>query len=391
MASPAVQQPSAMPPVPAGPEARPAGLGVRGPQPASSRTSDRADTAWMDLARVAGIVAVVVAHVISPAVLVDVKDHGSAAWWAAAGINSVVRFCVPIFILVSGALLLAPRTAAGPSATSPVRDFYRRRLRRVGIPLLAWSVFYLGLRAWTSPQGLTVHKLAEDLAIGKPYYHLYFLFVLAGLYAITPFLRIVVAHAKPRTLATFAGVLLAIGVVDQLLSMLLQTGQSNAATQFLPYAGYFVAGLLLQRMALTRGLVRLASTAFVLGAAFTTVGTWAMLELAPVDYADEYFVMPLSPTVLAMSFGAVVLLRAWVARRPLEGTRGRAIGYLSALSFGVYLVHPAVLTQLRDRVTYPSDLGGVLTTGGAILVATLAVSIVVTAVGRRIPGLRAIF
>lgn len=354
------------------------------PAPAG-RGARRADTSWMDLARVLGIIAVVAAHVISPAVLVDVPDRSSAAWWAAAILNAVVRFCVPIFILVSGALLLAPPTA------TPVREFYRRRLHRVGIPLLAWSVFYLGLRAWTSPQGLTLDKLGQDLAIGKPYYHLYFLFVLLGLYAITPFLRIVVAHAKPRTLATFAGVLLTIGVLDQLFTMLFRTGQQNAANQFLPYAGYFVAGLLLQRLTLTPRIVRLAATGFLLGAVLTAVGTYAMLELAPVDYADEYFVMPLSPTVIAMAFGAVVLMRAWAARRPLEGARGRGLHYLSGLAFGIYLVHPAVLTELRERFTYPADLGGVLTTGGAILAATLIASSLITAVGRRIPGVRAIF
>lgn len=358
------------------------------PQPAapsSVRGERRADTSWMDLARVLGIIAVVAAHVISPAVLVDVPDRSSAAWWAAAGVNALVRFCVPIFILISGALLLAPPTV------TPVREFYRRRLHRVGIPLLAWSVFYFGLRAWTSPQGLTAEKLGQDLAIGKPYYHLYFLFVLLGLYAITPFLRIVVAHAKPRTLATFAGVLLTIGVLDQLFTMLFRSGQQSAATQFLPYAGYFVAGLLLQRLPITAGLVRLAAAGFVVAVALTAVGTYAMLELAPIEYADEYFVMPLSPTVIAMAFSAVILMRARVAQRPIAGARGRVLHYTAGLSFGIYLVHPAVLTELRERFTYPADLSGVLLTGGGILLATFAVSAAVTALGRRIPGVRAIF
>jgi surface polysaccharide O-acyltransferase-like enzyme len=232
-----------------------------------------------------------------------------------------------------------------------------------------------------------------DVATGKPYYHLYFLFVLAGLYAITPFLRVVVAHARPRMVGTFAAVLLAIGVLDQALSVLLRTGQSNAVTQFLPFAGYFVAGWRLQQLPLTRRLVRGAALAFVLGAGLTTVGTWLLMDHTKWDWADEYFVMPLSPTVMMTALGAFVLFRALAARVPDagDGTRGRVVRRLSDLSFGVYLVHPAVLTQIRDRVGYPQTVTGVLTTAASILVVTLAASIAITAVGRRIPGLRAIF
>lgn len=341
-------------------------------------------TAWMDFARVAGMLAVVTVHVISPAMLHDVTDKNSGAWWTAAGINALTRFCVPIFIMISGALLLAP--AAG----LPVRTFYRRRLKRVGIPLAAWSAFYLGLRALTSPDGLTARQGAVDLATGKPYYHLYFLFVLAGLYVITPFLRLVVLNARPRMVGLFAAVLLAIGMADQALSMLLKTGQSNAVTQFLPYAGYFVAGWYLQQLPLTRRLVRVAAVAVVAGVALTTLGTWALMDLTPWADAYEYFVMPLSPSALMLALGAFVLFRA-LGQRASTLTRSATVHRLSALSFGVYLVHPAVLTQIRDRVAYPPTIPGVLVTGGAILAATLAASLAITALGRRIPGVRNVF
>jgi len=314
----------------------------------------------------------------------DVTDKNSGAWWTAAGINALTRFCVPIFILISGALLLAPR------AGMPVRTFYRRRLRRVGIPLAAWSAFYLGLRAFTAPEGLTLRQGAIDLATGKPYYHLYFLFVLAGLYVITPFLRLVVLNARPRMVGLFAAVLLAIGVADQALSMLLKTGQTNAVTQFLPYAGYFVAGWYLQQLPLTRRLVRGAAVAVVAGVALTTVGTWALMNLTPWADAYEYFVMPLSPSALMLALGAFVLFRSLAESMP-SLTGSTVVRRLSELSFGVYLVHPAVLTQIRDRVAYPPTVGGVLLTGGAILAATLAASVAITAVGRRVPGLRKVF
>ncbi len=41
------------------------------------RPNRRADTAWMDFARVAGMLAVVTVHVISPAMLYDLTDKNS--------------------------------------------------------------------------------------------------------------------------------------------------------------------------------------------------------------------------------------------------------------------------------------------------------------------------
>ncbi len=116
------------------------------------------------------------------------------------------------------------------------------------------------------------------------------------------------------------------------------------------------------------------------------------MNIARWEMKDEYFVMPLSPTVLMTALGAFVLFRALGAAQG-RARRGRpaSIQRLSALSFGVYLVHPAVLTQIRDHTVYPPTVTGVSEHAGGILAATLAASVAITAVGRRIPGVRNVF
>jgi peptidoglycan/LPS O-acetylase OafA/YrhL len=104
----------------------------------------------------------------------------------------------------------------------------------------------------------------------------------------------------------------------------------------------------------------------------------------------EYVLLPLSPSVMLTAFGAMVLLRALPQRAP-RLTGSRTVARLSALSFGVYLVHPAVLTQLRDRWPFPADLPGMLGTGFALLAATLLASAVITGIGRALPGVRRVF
>ena len=48
--------------------------------------------------------------------------------------GAVLRPCVPLFVMITGALLLPVREDAGP--------FYRKRIGRVFWPFLIWSVIY---------------------------------------------------------------------------------------------------------------------------------------------------------------------------------------------------------------------------------------------------------
>src|SRR3954469_16680692 len=92
---------------------------------------------YLDGLRVAGMVAVVLLHVslglihyraLSPGDLTLCLAVNALTWWA-----------VPVFVMISGALLL------DPARWTTTGDFYRRRLARIGWPLLFWCALYM---AW---------------------------------------------------------------------------------------------------------------------------------------------------------------------------------------------------------------------------------------------------
>src|SRR3954447_23076195 len=80
-------------------------------------------TGWLDLARVLAIGAVLAVHEAGAAVGARRPgEPADPAWWAANVLDAASRWCVPVFVMVSGALLLDPRRTERP------REFYRRRL-----------------------------------------------------------------------------------------------------------------------------------------------------------------------------------------------------------------------------------------------------------------------
>lgn len=349
------------------------------PQAAAQPGSGLDGTAWLDLARILSIVAVVLIHVIAPVVTGRWAIEGSAAWWTGNLLDSALRWCVPVFIMISGALLLDPRRVERP------RDFYLRRLARVGVPLVTWTLVYLAFRQWWLREELSVEDAARGVLAGTPFLQLYFLYVLVGLYALAPFLKIVIRHTTRRMQAGLAGVLIAFGALDQIASVVVQAGSSTAATRFLPFAGYFVAGWVLRDMRLTPRRVQAAAAVFVTSVVATAGLVGVFTAPAGWGTAGRYLYGFLSPTVVAMSLSAFVLLRA--AGAAVRARRG--LGSATAVTFGIFLVHPLVLYPLQANWRLPSDPASLLLVAGAQLVVTIAVSVAVTVALRRIPYVRA--
>ena len=352
-------------------------------RPASAPPAPALSTNWVEFARVAAMAAVVLVHAFSPLVSAAYTELGSPSWWAAHVLDSALRWCVPVFVMISGGLLLRPRE-------EDAVEFYRRRWAKIGVPLVVWTMAYLVWERWRD--GLGASDAVAQAASGSPSIHLYFLYVIAGLYLLTPFLRTVVAHTPRTGLWWFAGLTLALGAADQLLGLIDGAGGVTAATRFLPFLGYYLLGWLLLNSARGPRGLRYGIAAFVLGTAATVAGAGAAATVAGEWGAGaEYVYAFLSPPVVLASAGAFVLLRAAGSRLAAAETRarwvGKVVGTLSGLSFGVYLVHVMVLNTLRDIGGRPDGVMALVAAGG-YAIATAVISLLLVAVARKIPLLR---
>src|SRR5438045_2090900 len=58
-------------------------------------------------------------------------------WWVANFLDSASRVAVPLFVMLSGMLLLNDKQYS-------TKEFFSKRLKRVAIPMAAWvTIFYL--------------------------------------------------------------------------------------------------------------------------------------------------------------------------------------------------------------------------------------------------------
>lgn len=278
----------------------------------------------LDSARWLAAMAVVLLHCASQG-LSDESAHGTLAWTAANIFDSAMRWCVPVFVMISGALLLEPDKAP------PLRVFYGRRMARIVLPLIFWTVFYLGWRivsAQLDDADVPWTAWAKMVADGKPYYHLWYLYMLLGLYLFTPFVRRAYQASSPRTRLLAVSLILGIAVIQSAMD----SGREQTGfflTWFAPFLGYFLLGRLL-----FDGHVRLpyAVLLLVTSIAATAVGVHAMSS--PTDL-NTYFYSNFSLTVPVMAIAVYHLV--------LHGPRLPRLSAWVPLTFGIYLIHPALI------------------------------------------------
>lgn len=362
----------------------PAVTTTRGQQAAAWTHPTRRDTAYLDVARIVAIVAVVAIHAAAPLIAGGARV-GTGSWWVGNVIESVTRWSVPVFVMVSGALLLDPGKGGS------VGSFYRRRLRRVGIPLAVWSAVYLLFRHLWMNEPMPAGRVTHDILSGTPFGHLYFLYLIVGLYLVTPFLRVLTRHADQSTLTAAIIVAFGFGIANQALATWAGLGEHNAVNWFWPYIGYYLAGYRLRGVIVQDGLRRACVTGFLALLALGTVGSWLLAGHGLAADQQRYFWAYLNPFVVVTSLLAFLLFRAGFApwrRAAAVATRPQVL-WLAEATFGVYLIHPIVLNLWQAVAGLPTSAVGAAVWVTVTVSIAVAVSLLATAALRALPGTRA--
>ncbi|WP_281647789.1 acyltransferase family protein [Parendozoicomonas sp. Alg238-R29] len=317
---------------------------------------------FIELLRAVAAFAVIIIHVIGPyrSMIGQIPDYD---WLAAVGFNVSSRWAVPVFIMITGALMLPD--------TRPfnLHIYLNRRIRRVVIPFLIWSVFYAFLAGlgWDS-QGIFYDlEPALTLLAGLPeeatWYHLGFFYYFIPLYLVIPFLAPLLQKMSDDQLC-----MLILGWLVLTLFYLLGV-ESDWMTGVIMYGGYLLLGYALVRMPLNfeqrRALFITAGFAIVAG----LYGVWD-LSSAAGDYSPGMYTS--YKTLNTVVVAAAVFVAAFYYGVKLQGKLRRAVYFIGHHSLGLYLFHPIVLWPIQNWELFP---GLTLLTVPAVAIIVMIISL----------------
>ena len=303
--------------------------------------------AYADLLRAFATLAVVILHLAGSQM--GAVAVSSSAWGVFNLYDGLVRWCVPVFVMLSGMFLLDPKRGL------PLSKLLFHNALRILVCLVLWGGVYAAAEYLLDGGRLTWAGVGNALLgalRGNTHYHLWFLYMILGLYLVTPILRAFVRGASRGDFHWFF-------LLAFLFASLLPTAfrlwpnathivkiwyDRLAIQTVLGYVGFYVAGYYLKEYTLGRLAEAVIYVLGVLGAVATVWGT-RVLSLRSGGLDDTlygYF----SPNVVCFAVAVVVLFR-YVLGVSDERSRRQRLGGVARIAFGVYLVHDLFLMLLR--------------------------------------------
>lgn len=327
---------------------------------------------YLDVLRVSSMLAVVYLHTAAP----SLRQFDQMPLWHFSNVlTALCTIAVPIFFMISGALLLSSEKTADPCY------LLRHRLPRILVPFALWSlVAVLAAVQEASPE--TAKGMLKGILSTPVITPYWFIYAIVPIYLLSPLLK-KLADAMPPTLWRYA--LLLWFVFSSLIKTMreLLPARYGALLTGNPvyhlslaggFAGYFLLGYALSKLQrLPKRNVLWLVTALDL--AFIILATW---RRSTGEYTEQ-FKSYLSVYVVVLSAAVFLLARSYLEGKTL---RSRLLPLLSGISFCVYLVHPRVITLLHTHVLsqhFPSVwaqcLFYALTLALALLVSLLLASV----------------
>lgn len=347
-----------------------------------------------DIIRVIALMMIVMVHV-SAYMVIYFPDTANAEWAIGNFFNGIARAGVPMFILLSGALLL------NEDKSFDTKKFYKRNLMTmvwltIGW-LLAYAAFYTFLPLLDGKSPVWSDFLLYLISFkGTDYPHLWYMLMVIGMYLMIPVLRLFVKRENKSYI---------IGII--IVALIFQFGATTAdfftrgysaavsditAKFHLEPATGFI-GLLLTGWFLNEYTFKKKTRVLLYGAGVAMAAISIFLVYSMIDTVGnirDYMFEALSLPAFVYATALFVFLQSAFKGK---AAKGKALSTLADCSFGMYLIHVAVM-EIFVRVILPYENFGTGKPFTYILILyafTLAVSFTVVYLTGLIKGARKIF
>ena len=344
----------------------------------------------LDLIRTVAILGVILLHATNDLTVQQMNTLEIFRWCTVDVYQSIGRVGVALFLMLTGALLLQPS-----KTNEPLRVFFKKRWNRIGLPFIFWGVAFFAWDFLVEQQAFTSSAIIQGVLSG-PYYHFWYLYLLLGLYLLTPIFRIVMAHASSNLIKYFVILWLVGASLVPVASFFTIYHLDSNVFEITGYTGFFILGAYLLTVRMRRSTILIFMS---LGIALTAISTYVLA--ATVGGAKMYFFQEyLSPTVILASVMMFLLLNTtqapWAQKEnnPTKSDHPKIRKLLSVISqntLPIFLFHVIILESLQNGYfgfaingnTINSIIGVPLTT-----VLTLIITLAIILPLKKIPCLK---
>ena len=145
---------------------------------------------YLDWLRVVATFMVVTIHV--SAGIIGINYHDAPTTWLGANFyESLSRSSVPLFVMISGALLLGDQREISYS------HFLSKRVSKIFIPLVSWSLIYYIYQVFDHWYPVfSVKQFISLFLTNGISVHFWFMYMILGIYLTTPIVKIFIQSCE---------------------------------------------------------------------------------------------------------------------------------------------------------------------------------------------------
>jgi surface polysaccharide O-acyltransferase-like enzyme len=339
---------------------------------------------YLDFLRAIAIVAVLILHFSADPV--DRYGKISNTDWIAASIyNGLTRFCVPMFILLSGSLLLSP------TKETSIKELFNKRLPKLVIPLVVWSIIYLFFQNYIhhTLSTITIPSALKAFYMGPLVFHFWFLYVMIVVYLLYPVINLFIKSATQSQVLYFLVLWFITNCIFGVIETAFEMPIGFDLNFFTGYSGYFVLGYYLTNYSFSAKALNCFYTGGAIAFIISVSGI-ILLYTCHFSHASGVVESDFSPEIPFAIAGLFLCIKNYPFNEKQQWWK-KSVNQLSKESYGIYIVHVLIMRMLFDKSVLGIQFPGM---NMAIIIPLQALATLVTSYGlvkviRQIPLLKA--
>lgn len=305
--------------------------------------------AAFDYCRAFAAMSVVGIHVTSTPI--GIMEKSSLLFQFFFILNRLITYSVPLFLIIS-AMLEAIQVRNKERIN--FKEFYIKKIKRVAVPYLVWSIlylfFYIFVMKYYPANTLLSLQLFDFLVLGKSAYHLYFLIILIQFYLVFPLvLKLRNIRSEYYIPVIVANYFLQIGFNYWIGKAIFPVFPSIVNTYFWYFFilnSAFLIGLIYPKPLLKNNGFRIGVT--LLGLASGIYYVYISLQMELQRNVISTFHLP--SWYLYTFIISFVFLAVFPKVIKEQSLSGRFLKEISRHSYGIYFIHPLILTLHTDFI-----------------------------------------
>jgi surface polysaccharide O-acyltransferase-like enzyme len=328
-----------------------------------------------DLVRVIAIFAVVVVHT-SGTFYRALAPISSFDWQISNIYSTAGKFSICIFMMVSGMLFLNPKKSITISA------LFRKNILRIVSAFIFWSLAYalFGLYVKIQMNGYStalLHGFFIDIVNGN--YHMWFCYMIIGIYLVVPFIRLISADENLMKYFLILSIIFVSTIpVLQLLPDVISAPITIVVTQLrinfvLGWVGIFILGYYLSYCTISK---RAEIISYILGI-LSLILTIVLNSILSIRYNQSYegLYELTNINILLTAVAVFIYFRLHVSKINFSERSEKFILLLSECTFGVYFIHVFLIIIFQqyalDKLLFNAAIAVPVLSAGVFIISTI--------------------